>query len=47
VPIAAIGVISELPLPLALLPDLAFVLFLRMLWKEYPASPSSGADAIP
>jgi hypothetical protein len=33
VPIAAIGVISELPLPLSLLPDLAFVLFLRMLWK--------------
>lgn len=39
VPIAAIGVISELPLPLALLPDLAFVLFLRMLWAEYPAAP--------
>jgi len=39
VPIAAIGVISELPLPLALLPDLAFVLFLRMLWVEYPAKP--------
>ena len=31
VPIAAIGVISELTLPLALLPDAAFVLFLRML----------------
>ena len=39
VPIAAIGVISELPLPLALLPDLAFVLFLRMLWVRYPAAP--------
>ena len=35
-PIAAIGVISELPLPLALLPDVAFVLFLRRLWVEYP-----------
>lgn len=35
-PIAAIGVISELPLPLSLLPDVAFVLFLRVLWKEYP-----------
>jgi len=33
VPIAAIGEISELPLPLSLLPDFAFVLFLRMLWK--------------
>jgi len=39
VPIAAIGVISELPLALSLLPDLAFVLFLRMLWAEHPASP--------
>jgi hypothetical protein len=47
VPIAAIGVISELPLALSLLPDAAFVLFLRMLWKQYPARPSSGADAIP
>ena len=35
VPIAAIGVISELPLALSLLPDAAFVLFLRMLWKQY------------
>ncbi len=33
VPIAAIGVISELPLSLSLLPDVAFVLFIRMLWK--------------
>ncbi len=39
VPIAAIGVISELPFALALLPDMAFVLFLRMLWVEYPAAP--------
>jgi hypothetical protein len=38
-PIAAIGVISELPLPLALLPDVAFVLFLRRLWVEYRALP--------
>jgi hypothetical protein len=38
VPIAAIGVISELPLALALLPDVAFVLFLRGLWAEYPAA---------
>jgi len=40
-PIAAIGVISEIPLPLALLPDLAFVLFLRRLWAEYPTAPVS------
>ena len=33
VPIAVIGVISELPLSLTLLPDIAFVLFLRMLWR--------------
>jgi hypothetical protein len=39
VPIAAIGVISELSLPLALLPDIAFVLFLRKLRAEYPATP--------
>jgi len=39
VPIAAIGVISELPLPPALLPDVAFILFLRMLWAEYPVAP--------
>ena len=38
VPIAAIGVISELPLALSVLPDIAFVLFLRLLWKQYPAS---------
>jgi hypothetical protein len=36
VPIAAIGVISERLLPLALLPDVAFLLFLRMLWAEHP-----------
>jgi hypothetical protein len=39
VPIAAIGVISELSLPLTILPDVAFVLFLRRLWAEYPAAP--------
>jgi hypothetical protein len=36
IPIAAIGVVSELPLSLSLLPDIAFVLFLRMLWAQYP-----------
>ncbi len=41
VPIAAIGVISEIPLPLSLLPDIAFVLFLRMLWKQYPTAQTS------
>ncbi|HUI00375.1 MAG TPA: hypothetical protein VLU99_02435 [Nitrososphaerales archaeon] len=35
-PIAAIGVISELRLPLTLLPTTAFVLFLRGLWAQYP-----------
>jgi hypothetical protein len=39
VPIAAIGVISELSLPLSLLPAIAFILFLRMLWKQYPSLP--------
>ena len=38
-PIAIIGALSEARLPLALLPDLAFFLFLRRLWAEYPATP--------
>jgi hypothetical protein len=33
VPIAAFGLVSEASLPLTLLPDLAFALFLRTLWK--------------
>jgi len=37
--IAAFGLMSEISLPLTLLPALAFVLFLRRLWKEYPAMP--------
>lgn len=37
VPIAAFGLISEISLPLTLLPDLAFVIFLRMLWKSTSA----------
>jgi hypothetical protein len=39
VPIAVFGLISEIALPLALLPALAFALFLRRLWREYPAAP--------
>jgi hypothetical protein len=39
VPIAAFGLISEISLPLALLPALAFALFLRRLRREYPATP--------
>jgi len=38
VPIAAFGLISEISLPLALLPALAFVLFPKGLWKEYPVA---------
>jgi len=38
-PITAIGVISEIALPLALIPGIAFALFLRRLWTEYPAVP--------
>lgn len=36
VPISAIGFVSEVRLPLSLLPLLAYVLFLRRLWSEYP-----------
>jgi hypothetical protein len=39
VPIAAFGLISEISLPLTLLPALAFALFLRRLWRAYPATP--------
>jgi hypothetical protein len=50
-PIAAIGVISEISLPLTLLPAAAFMLFLRRLWAEYepnlerkiPAEPPTAA----
>jgi len=42
VPIAAIGLISEAVLPLSLLPALAFVLFLRMLWQSLAVSPAAG-----
>ena len=41
VPIAAFGLISEVPLALTLLPDVAFVLFLRSLWVKYQAAPLS------
>jgi hypothetical protein len=41
VPIAAFGLISEVSLPLTLLPDVAFVLFLRSLWVKYQAAPLS------
>lgn len=38
VPIMAFGLISEISLPLTLLPDLAFILFLRMLWTQHGES---------
>ena len=37
VPIAALGVIAELALPLTILADLAAIAFLRFLWAKYSA----------
>jgi len=42
VPIATFGLVSEIRLPLTVLPDLAFVLFLRMLWREHPPKVGDG-----
>lgn len=39
VPIAAIGLVSELPFALTLVPDAAFLLFVRMVWAEYRQRP--------
>ena len=47
IPIAAIGLISSITFPLALVGDAAFALFFRMLWRRYrvsttPAVPTEG-----
>jgi len=47
IPIAAIGLIATIAVPVALLGDLVMVLFFRMLWRRYRVPPRAPSDPRP
>jgi len=46
-PIAFVGIVAELPIPVTVVADLAALWFLRHLWRKYPTSTAAATISVP